>query len=161
MDYYFEKQKETVVTPKPAEVETKVEVTEAALLHLDETRKWSKFIAVFCIVMAGFMAFSAIVLLLAGTKTELPGAGILGIAYLIFAVLTFVPMLFLVKFSNYAKKAVANKNNSDLEEALKYQKFYYVATGIMVIISIIFVVAFAIAGFTMGFVSGIMQSQNV
>lgn len=161
MDYYFEKQKEPVVTAKPAEVEKKVEVTDAALLHLDETRKWSKFIAVFCIVMACLIAFGAIVLLLAGSNTELPGAGILGIAYLIVAVLTFVPMLFLVKFSNYAKKAVANKKDSDLEDALKYQKFYYIATGVIVIISIIFGVAFAIAGFTMGFVSAIMQSQNV
>jgi hypothetical protein len=70
-------------------------------------------------------------------------------------------MWFLVRFSNLTKKAVAGKNSSDMEDAFKYLKFYYIATGVMVIISIIFVIAFMIAGLTMGFVSSIMQSQNV
>ena len=161
MDYYFEKQKESVENQKPVEVELRVEVTETALLHLDETRKWSMFLAIFSIVMAGFMLLASIAMLSFGTKLNAPNAGLLGVAYLMVAVMTFVPMLFLIRFSKYAKRAVANRSSREMEEALKFQKLYYITTGIIVIISIIFLVAFAIAGFTMGFVSAIMQSQNV
>jgi hypothetical protein len=161
MDYYVERPKEPIETPQAIAEKKSVELTETALLHLNETRKWSKFIAVFSIVMAILLALLATVLLLGGTKGTVPGAGMIGVTYLFAAILTFVPMWFLIRFSNLTKKGVAGKSNSDMEEAFKYLKFYYIATGVLVIISIIFVIAFMIAGLTMGFVSSIMQSQNI
>ncbi len=161
MDYYVERPKETIDTPQTVVEKKSVEITETALLHLNEARKWSKFIAVFSIVMAILLALLATVLLLGGAKETVPGAGMIGVAYLLAAILTFVPMWFLIRFSNLTKKGVSGKNSSEMEDAFKYLKFYYIATGVMVIISIIFVVAFMIAGLTMGFVSSIMQSQNI
>jgi len=161
MDYYFEKAKEATTNTQTVAPKNSVEITDNALLHLDETRKWSKFIAIFSIVMAILLVLLATVLLLSGANETVPGAGMIGVAYLLAAILAFVPMWFLVRFSNLTKKGVAGKNSSDMEEAFKYLKFYYIATGVMVIISIIFVIAFMVAGLTMGFVGSMMQSQNV
>jgi hypothetical protein len=160
MDYYFEKAKESANTTQTVAPHS-VELTETSLLHLDETRKWSKFIAIFSIVMAVFMALLAIVLFLGGANGTVPGAGIIGSIYLLAAILMVVPMWFLIRFSNLTKKGVADKSSSDMEEAFRHLKLYYIATGVMVIISIIFVTAFMIAGLTMGFVGAMMQSQNI
>jgi hypothetical protein len=161
MDSYFEKQKKVVEQEKPVEITTPVELSEAALLYLNETRKWTMFIGVFYIVLSVFLILIGLVVLLVGASVSIPNAGLIGLFYLILSVLLFVPMLFLIRFSRAAKRAVTTRSAAQLEEALKQNKFFFIATGVMVIIGIIFTCAFLVTAFTMGVVGAVMQPQKL
>lgn len=161
MNSYFEKQKEVSEVVVVEDTQEPVVITEKTLEYLNETRKWSMFIGVFYVVIAGLMLLLGFFLLVAGSKENIPSAGLISVFYIVSAVLLFVPMWFLVCFSRFAKQAVKERNAACLEEALKQQKLFFVSAGIMVILSLIFMLAFMVAGFTMGAVSALMQSQNV
>jgi len=66
---------------------------------------------------------------------------------LVFAVIYYVPMFYLLKFSTLSKNAIANLDASGLTQAFKYLKSYWVYLGILVIIVLaIYLLIFLIAG---------------
>lgn len=134
-----------------------IQLTDKSLLHLSETRKWALFVSVFYMVVAGLLIFSSVVVLKLGSG-QIPNIGMISLFGLVSAVLVFVPILFLVRFCRWLKNGVDNHSAVALEEAFKQQKLFFISTGIMVVLSLIFLFAFVVAGLTLGLVSSTMQS---
>jgi len=69
------------------------------------------------------------------------------IVILIFAAIYFFPMLYLLKFSQHTKKAIATLDANELLLAFKNLKSYWVYLGILVIIILaIYILVFAVVG---------------
>ena len=77
-----------------------LELTKQSLSYLNETRKWTMFLAILGFVFLGIMvvfslSFGAIFSSISGEQTELPFPGFLfGFIYLILAAVYFFPILF-------------------------------------------------------------------
>ena len=155
----------------------KVEIGQEALGYLDTTRKWTMFFAILGFIILGVMLVGSIV---AGTflrsLTSMGGMeggeGLEGmnsmrmaggfasvlffIVILIVAVIYFFPMFYLLKFSNHAKRAVANADANEMTLAFKNIKSYWKYLGILVIILLaVYIIIFLIFGASMAFLGGL------
>ncbi|MDO9260798.1 MAG: DUF5362 family protein, partial [Flavobacteriaceae bacterium] len=128
---------------------------------LNETRKWTSFLAIMgfifiaLMIVLGFFigsVFSA----LGEEQAEMPFMGtIIGFIYLVMGLIYFFPILYLYKFSTFTKKALENQNTTDLNEAFKMLKAHFRYMGILTIVLIaIYGLAFVI-GLMVGF-AGLM-----
>jgi hypothetical protein len=120
-------------------------VSPLASGYLNETGKWSKFLAIlgFCfiglIVVAGLFAgtiFSAM-------NSELPYPGfMMGVIYIVMGLLYFFPMYYLFKFSTQVRAALMRKDSRELDSAFENLKSHYKYIGIFMIITLGFYVLF-------------------
>lgn len=146
-----------------AEETSKLELQKNSILYLDETRKWTNFLAILGFVMMGLMvimgfSFGTIFSKFGGSEFGSPFPGFLfGIIYLIFAVIYFFPILYLFKFSSLIKKAVSSKNSNDLEMAFKNLKAHYRYIGIMMIIVLGIYALFFVIALAGGLLAGFMN----
>jgi len=110
--------------------------------HFNETRKWAFFLSIleliFMLILIIFGFSFGYILKLLGQESVLPGSTslFLGFMYLVIALLYFFPILFLLRFSIYAKKSIQNKDNSSLVTAFKNLKYHYAYIGIVTAIGI-------------------------
>jgi len=110
--------------------------------HFNETRKWAFFLSIlgliFMLILIIFGFSFGYILKLLGQESVLPGSTslFLGFMYLVIALLYFFPILFLLRFSIYAKKSIQNKDNSSLVTAFKNLKYNYAYIGIVTAIGI-------------------------
>jgi uncharacterized membrane protein YjgN (DUF898 family) len=118
-----------------------VALTRESLGFLNETRKWTMFLAILGFVFIGIMVifslvFSAIFSALPGIEdTEMPFPSFLfGLIYLVIAGLYFFPLLYLYKFSTYTKSAILNRDSGEINSAFKNLKSHYRFIGILTII---------------------------
>ena len=148
---------------------SKVEIGHESLGYLNTTRKWTMFFAILGFVAIGLMIIGGLFFgtLFKGAMSGLSGmegmegmegmdvastaGGFLGtfmfIMILIFAAIYFFPMLYLLKFSQHSKKAIANLDSAELTLALKYLKSYWVYLGILVIVVLaIYLLVLLLAG---------------
>lgn len=116
-------------------------ITESAKMHLRESAKWAKFLAILGFVALGIMVIASLIMLVAGTALSSASPvpmGIpftmIGIVYLIMAVLMFFPTYYMLNFANKFKSAVNSSSQSDLDSGFEYQKSYYKFVGIFTII---------------------------
>jgi amino acid transporter len=130
--------------------------------HLSEAAKWGRFLAivgfVVCvlIVLAGLyfaFAFST----LESQFSDFPGSqrssitsglGVgMAVVYILFAVIYFFPCLFLLRFSNAMKVALAGNDQGQLTESFKNLKVMFRYVGIITIIIIsIYILLFILGG---------------
>lgn len=112
-------------------------VSPLASGYLSETGKWGKFLAILGFVLVGLMV---IVGLFAGTifssmDQALPFPGfMMGLFYILFALLYFFPVYYLFKFSNQVRGALVTKNSQALDSAFENLKSHYKYIGIFMII---------------------------
>jgi MFS family permease len=125
-------------------------VSPIAAAYLNETGKWGKFLAIVgfivmgLIVLAGLFAGKLFATL--GQTAGMPYAGLIGVFYILIAVLYFFPILYLFNFSSRIRKALQTKDNQTLDSAFENLKSHYKFMGIfMIIILGIYVVFGAIA----------------
>ena len=112
-------------------------VSPLASGYLNETGKWSKFLAVigFC-----FIGLIVVIGLFAGTIFGAVGAALpysgfmISVIYIVMGLLYFFPVYYLFKFSAEIRTALISKNAKDLESALENLKSHYKYIGIMMII---------------------------
>ena len=121
-----------------------VELTRESLSYLNETRKWTMFLAILGFVFVGIMVifslmFSAIFSALPGmTDAEMPFPSFLfGLIYLVMAGLYFFPILYLYKFSTFTKNAIMNRDSGQINDALKNLKSHYKFIGILTIVILV------------------------
>jgi hypothetical protein len=123
---------------------SKIEIGKETLKNLNTARKWSMFISII-----GFIFFGLIVLmgLLAGTfmsvfSTANEGlifpSWIYFLIFIVFVIIYLFPVLFLFRFSKYSGEAVVHHDNIKLSRAIRNLKAYFVSTGILIIIIMIF-----------------------
>lgn len=122
-----------------------LELTSEGKNYLQETSKWAKFIAIVYFVFIGLLA---LMMLFAGSfmtmmGAEMPGANgaAMGMAmffyFLFIGAFIFFPALYLYKFSNHTKRALASESTAEFTEGLKNMKSYWKFMGIIMLVFIV------------------------
>jgi len=130
--------------------------------HLSETAKWARFLAIVGLVLLALMVgfgiyFSTVVASSAtsqfeddfGTGRSNPFAAMgvgMAIVYVILALIWFFPLLFLLRFSNKMRSALAGNDQNLLNNAFQNLKASMRYVGIVtIIILVIYALVFVIA----------------
>ena len=136
-------------------------LTAQAQDFLRTAAKWAMFLAILGFIVIAFWIFAALGMLAAGSVVgdmpSSPGMGamaffsptVLGLAYLIMAILYFFPVLYLYKFSSKIKNALSSNSSDELTEAFGNLKSHYKFIGIITIITIIASIVAIVAAITM------------
>ena len=119
-------------------------ISGSSIEYLNETRKWAKFLSVLGFILCGFLVLGVLSVGAIGSfipSEEMRGLAssegfILAIVYLLMGLLYFFPSLYLFKFSQKLKTALAFKNGSDLNEALSNHKSFFKFIGIFTIVTL-------------------------
>jgi hypothetical protein len=127
--------------------------------HLSETARWGKFLSIVGFVFCGLIILVGIIFISAfgnfqrtyGTSESsslIAGMGpMLFVIYIIIAVLYFFPCLFLLRFSNKMKAALAADNQPELTASFQNLKILFRYLGILTIIVIAcYLLAFVFGG---------------
>jgi hypothetical protein len=133
-----------------------IEIGKEGLMHLYETRKWTKFLSVLGFVFIGLMMLGMLFGMLAiGTRGF--GFGIMfSLMMLLFIVVYFFPIYYLYKFSELSKLAIANKDDAMMTNALMYLKKHYQFIGILTIVILSIYLLFIIFAAVMGSMAAFM-----
>ena len=113
-----------------------------------EIAKWAKFLSIIGFIGIGLMFLAAIVMMVAGaTLTSFSndysgngysnnpvGPALVGIVYIIMAVLYFFPVFYLFKSAVGLKKGIINNDEMTLTDGFQNLKSHYKFIGIMMII---------------------------
>lgn len=132
------------------------QLTTAAVGFLQESAKWSKFMAIIGFIGIGLMVlvslFMAIGLSAMGASTmpELPfSMSVFSIIYVLFAAIYFFPVYYLYQYATKTSAALHSKNKQLLTDGLENLKSHHKFLGIftLIIISLYgFIFVFAILG---------------
>ena len=117
-----------------------IELTAEAISYLDEIRKWSNlfsiigFIGIGLLVIFGIFAGSLFSSLgYPYSSSNFPSV-IIGVIYIVMAVIYIFPVYYLYKFSVFCKQAISQKDNETMTSAFKNLKSHFKFMGIMMII---------------------------
>ena len=121
-------------------------------LYLAETAKWGNILAIIGYVAMGIMALASLVMIVAFSFIDMETAfpmWILGIVYLVFAGLYYIPVTYLYRFSNQMKLAVHRNDEkryttgfANLKSLFKFFGiFTFVLLGLYVLVFIGAIVA--------------------
>ena len=136
-------------------------VTGASLEHIRRSAGWMKFVAIVQFVGVGFMILASLLVMTMGgalfanmpNGSTLASAGIgvfMGSFYLIFALLAFMPALYLYRSAVNYKNFVDSEAPIDLEDALQQQMNFWryigILTAIVVSIYAFFIVIAVLSG---------------
>lgn len=116
-------------------------VSDEAIMYLQTTQKWTRFLAVLGFIGTGFMVVFGLMFSLLfntiGSFQEglgtMPFGSSFGLLYVAIAALYFFPSLYLYKFSNFSRAAILTNNSDDLTNAFKYLKIFNKFIGIITI----------------------------
>lgn len=125
-----------------------LQIDATAQAHLAETAKWSNFLAIIGFVLSGLIGLAA---LFAGTilgnmssnfggSLGIFGAGFITVIYLLVAALYFFMSLFLYRFANRMKTALASGDQESLNISFLNLKNLYRMMGILTIVYLSFMV---------------------
>lgn len=120
----------------------KLELPAESISYLNETQKWTKFLAILgfifmgLIVLLGF-SIGTLISTFGGDSITTPFPSIfIGFLYLVIAAIYFFPILYLFKFSRFAKKAITGNDTNNLNQAFKNLNSHYRFIGILTIIGL-------------------------
>jgi len=140
-----------------------IELQQEALRYLNETRKWTYFLAIMGFVFIGIMVIIGLFMGVIFSKFA-PGAvgktpfptGITGFIYIVLGVIYLFPTLYLLKFSTWTKKAVSSMSSGGITQAVKNLKSLFRFIGILMIVMmglyVVFIIVFAAGGMMKAFV---------
>lgn len=123
-------------TPAPEKLVMGNETIESYIL---ESAKWGKFLAIVGYVFMGLMVLFAFVILFGmselskATGTKFPSM-LLGLFYLLFTGINFIPITYLYRFSTEAKQAVESNDEEQYTSAFGNLKSLLKFTGIFTIV---------------------------
>jgi hypothetical protein len=132
------------------------QLTTAAVGFLQESAKWSKFMAIIGFIGIGLMVLVSLFMAIgfsamgASTMPELPfSMSIFSIIYVLFAAIYFFPVYYLYQYATKTSAALHSKNKQLLADGLENLKSHHKFLGIftLIIISIYgLIFVFAILG---------------
>lgn len=129
-----------------------LKISEASKSFLLETTKWAKFLAILGFVGLGLMVIGAFFIIALGSS--LRGAGgapvIMGVVYLLVAVLYFFPTYYLYNFSVKMKKAILEIDQNNADSGFENLKSMFKFMGILAIVMISFYVLFFFVALAIG-----------
>ena len=130
--------------PVPEFRNKSLELQPEAVVLLDETRKWGKFLAVLGFIAAGFMIILGVLSLLWGDSMALAlpiSPMFILLFYIIVALIYLFPSLYLYKFAEKSKRAVADDNPTMLTGSFDSLRDCFRFLGVT---SIVFLVMYAL-----------------
>ena len=124
-----------------------LQVDSVAQGYLAETAKWGKFLAILGFIGSGFMVLAGIVMMLFGSfigdSPELAATpfasgfgALMGVFYILIAVVYIMPALYLFRFCDRTKKALATNDTPVLTDAFGQLKSLYKFMGVLAAIFI-------------------------
>lgn len=118
--------------------------SEEAQYYLQTAAKWAKFLAIVgfvgCVIMVLVGLFAGSIFSKMSAVSAYPGAmsqglgAFMSVFYVAFALLYFLPSLYLYQFSNYAKKAIMFSSSNDITLSIGKLKSFFKFIGIMIIV---------------------------
>lgn len=129
-------------------------IEPSAKSHLSEAAKWAKFLSIIGFVILGILMFAGIlsIAFMGGNRTtptiseafpasQMESAGfryLFAVIYIVLSVLYFFPCLFLLRFANKMKTALAANDQETLNASFQNLKILFRFAGIMTIVIIAF-----------------------
>lgn len=131
---------------------SELKLTSIGISYLNQTRKWTHFLAILGFIGTGIIVIvalflSSILAMFSGMDSSYGvsdigsiGTGTVTVFYLVLAIIYFFLSLYLYRFSIRIKAAVHEQNSTLLEDGLKNLKSYWKLTGVLtaVMLSIYF-----------------------
>jgi hypothetical protein len=124
----------------------KIELEGITLLHMNEIRKWTQFLSILGFVGVGLVIFAGVIMLVTTSLRstmafdQLSVIGpFLGIFYIVFGAIYFVPVYYMYQFSVNAKKSLmqlgsGGSANEMMARAIGYLKSHFRFVGIFTIV---------------------------
>jgi hypothetical protein len=132
------------------------QLTTAAVGFLQESAKWSKFMAIIGFIGIGLMVLVSLFMAIgfsamdASTMPELPfPMSVFSIIYVLFAAIYFFPVYYLYQYATKTSAALYSKNKQLLADGLENLKSHHKFLGIFTLILVClygFIFVFAILG---------------
>lgn len=117
-----------------------VAVTGNMIESMRSTKPWTKLLAILGFVGVGLMVLIGAALFVFGNKFPQQSGAFMGVFYILFSVLYFMPSFYLYKFSSSIGNFLQSNGAGDLESALSYQKSFWKFLGILALIGTILAV---------------------
>ncbi|MFO7570828.1 MAG: DUF5362 family protein [Smithellaceae bacterium] len=132
--------------------------TAGMINSMRSTKPWTMFLAILGFISVGFMVILGVVILFAGSLFPQTDSfnfpAFMGLFYLLFAVLYFMPALFIFRYASAIGRFLKSQSEFEMESALASQKSFWKFVGIlaliMVVVSIIGIIAAFVAGIMLG-----------
>jgi hypothetical protein len=119
------------------EEEKSLTISDSSKRFLNETGKWGKFISIVGFVFIGILVlvglFAGTILSSFGSTLPFPGV-LIGLIYIVIALIYLFPILYLYRFSTKIKIAFLSVDDISLEKAFENLKSHYKFMGILTII---------------------------
>jgi hypothetical protein len=114
------------------------QLTSAAVGFLQESAKWSKFMAIIGFIGIGIMVLISVFMAIgigATTMPELPfSMSVFSIIYVVFAAIYFFPVYYLYQYATKTSFALHSKNKQLLTDGLENLKSHHKFLGIFTLI---------------------------
>ena len=141
----------------PIEENNTITLERPALGFLMETARWGKLLAILGFIGLGLLVllglfYSAFISALSGNELEGLPMGLswmIGLIYVVLAVLFFFPVLYLYRFSIKTQSSIRSKNTGELTQAFSNLKSVFKFFGIYTIV-IMVIYALILLGVMMG-----------
>lgn len=118
-------------------------ISEQIMTHLNETRKWAKFISIMGFIGVGLIVIIALsigsILNFVASMAPMPlpfSSFFITLIYLLIALLYFFPVRYLYLFSTKMETALMQKDQSELSASFENLKSVFKFIGIMTIVVI-------------------------
>lgn len=127
-----------------------LEVNATGKEYITEASKWAKFLGILGFISLGLMILGGLTIMTSGSAmlraSGMPiGGGVIGLIYLVGALLFFFPAYYLYKFGAVSRKAMQTGSIADLNAGLGYMKSYFKFSGILAIVIIAFYIIAIVA----------------
>ena len=113
-----------------------LKLTDNSLIFMAEIVKWAKFLAICSFVGLGMMVLAGAAMIILQFERQANGLStvIMGLFYILMAVIYFFPAVYLYRFATASADAIEKLNEDTLEEGLENLKSLFRFTGILMII---------------------------
>jgi MFS family permease len=124
-----------------------LQLDQSSINYLNESARWARFLAIIGFIFCGLMvivgiffggAMAGMMSGMSGETAQLSGAFsvMISFAYIVAALITFFPSLYLFLFGSRMRKAIHNNDQPVLTDALKNLKSFFKFYGIIMIITL-------------------------
>lgn len=132
---------ENEITSAGIEMETKLIITSDGNSYLKTTAQWATFMAILGFIGTGLLVVVAFFMVIISPMSKLNSTfgfpmSLIGVLYLLMAVLYFFPAYYLYNFAGKAKQALDGNKQELFDDSLKNLKRMFKFLGIMTIVMI-------------------------
>ncbi len=129
-------------------------ITNSMRDNLLKSAKWGNFLAILGFIGCGLMIIGALFMLFSNSYLGGSQLAVMGVTYIIMALLYFVPSLYLYKFSLNSKQGLMSESQVKLDEGIEFLAKQYQFLGIVAIVVLSLFVLLLIGGLIFGSMAG-------